>query len=67
MPNNNQRPAPKVAPYSMSIWQDASDGLRWNWSVHRGTLIHKKGHSIEYHDAANTAMVEFDAMIQKKR
>lgn len=62
---NNQRPVPKASPFSLSLWQDTSDELRWNWSVHRGTHVHKKGHSLEYHDAANTARLAFDALIQQ--
>lgn len=48
---SDKKPAPKVAPFSQSVWQDPQDPMRWNWSVHRGTNTHKSGHAIDYQQA----------------
>jgi hypothetical protein len=51
MAKSNDKTAPKVSPFSQSIWQDPQDPMRWNWSVQRGMGVHKQGHSSSYEEA----------------
>jgi hypothetical protein len=61
----NGKQAPKVSPLSMSLWQDPRDEFRWNWSVQRGSQLHKQGHSVSHEEALIQVNSAFTGMVNQ--